>query len=98
MFRKKKKPPNIIVVEIPEEVKKALQIIDPSKSHVIKDVGSMPSTIVDGQIERSVGHINFNKTKSITRKFKATKIREDLEKRKAKKSSYYDDDGVIYLG
>jgi hypothetical protein len=42
-----------------------------------------------------VGHVNFNNTKSITRKFNKAKLRESMEERK---NSYYDDDGIIYLG
>jgi hypothetical protein len=95
MFRKKEKPTGRIVTKIPEEVKKSSQIIDPSKSKVDQDVGDMPGAVRDGQIIRDVGHVNFNNTKSITRKFNKAKLRESMEERK---NSYYDDDGIIYLG
>ena len=104
-FKKKEKPVSVIVTEIPEQIKNDSQIVDPSKSHVVKDVGTMPDTTVDGQIEKSVGHINFGKTKSITRKFKAAKIREEIEKKKAERSSRRnsgdsdsDSDDIVYLG
>lgn len=98
MFKKKEKPLSVLVAEIPEQVKNDSQIIDPSKSHVIKDVGELPETVIEGEIKKTAGHVNFNKTKSITRKFKAAKIREELAKRKSNKTSYYDDDGITYLG
>ena len=96
-FGKKVVAPNpVIKLVVPEgAMSESHVMVDPSKSGVVKDVGDMPGTIEENGIKRDVGHINFNNTKSITRKFKRERIRKSIEERK---SSYYDDDGIIYLG
>ena len=85
----------VIDLVVPEEIKADSRILDPSKSSVVKETGDMPGTVVENGIKRDVGHVNFNNTKSITRSYKRAKLRQSLEERK---SSYYDDDGIVYLG
>jgi hypothetical protein len=47
----------------------------------------------DSGIIKREGHIDFGKTKSITRKFKRKKIRESLEERR---EAYYDERGNLF--
>ena len=61
--------------------------IEPKK--ILPDSASLS----DSGITRHEGHVDFGKTKSITRKFKKVKIRESLEERR---EVFYDERGNLF--
>ena len=63
--------------ELPEQLP-----VDPSKDKVVEGAGST-------SYEHTEGHVDFKKTKSITRSVKRAQLKESFKKRK---ESFYDGD------
>lgn len=88
----KKGKKNKVIIDT--EPKARIEIVDPSKDKVEKDVGSLPGVVEDSGIVRSEGHVSFKKnTRTITRRVNKEKLRKSLEERK---TSFYNNDGELY--
>jgi hypothetical protein len=77
--------------------KKGKNTKEPVKAPMVKPKKILPEPEeppkTDSGIVKREGHIDFGKTKSITRKFKKMKIRESLEERR---EAYYDKRGNLF--